>query len=186
MVLYFQSTAVSPPAMVYMGKDKYENEELIKHGWDEDVWFHVDKLSSAHVYLRMTAGQTWDNLPEALVTDLAQLTKANSIEGQVSFHNFKLVKRVMIESRVNEIINRLNKTKEIKDPDLYAEKQAHLREIAKAERKVLQQQKLEEDRLRQEYKKQKELQSYAGIFDDDEIEASSNRNNTEDLEDDFM
>ncbi|KAJ1968781.1 Coiled-coil domain-containing protein 25, partial [Dimargaris verticillata] len=151
--------------MVYMGKDKYENEELIKHGWDEDVWFHVDKLSSAHVYLRMTAGQTWDNLPEALVTDLAQLTKANSIEGnkkkniviiytpwsnlkktgdmavgQVSFHNSKLVKRVTIENRANEIVNRLNKTKEIKDPDLYAEKDAHLREIAKAERKVLLQQ----------------------------------------------
>lgn len=29
----------------------------------------------------MQEGQTWDNLPEDLVTDLAQLTKANSIEG---------------------------------------------------------------------------------------------------------
>jgi hypothetical protein len=29
----------------------------------------------------MTPGQTWDNLPEELVMDLAQLTKANSIEG---------------------------------------------------------------------------------------------------------
>lgn len=46
--------------------------------------FHVDKLSSAHIYLRMRPGQTWDNLPEELVMDLAQLTKANSIEG--SFH----------------------------------------------------------------------------------------------------
>lgn len=31
----------------------YEDEELIKWGWPEDVWFHVDKLSSAHVYLRL-------------------------------------------------------------------------------------------------------------------------------------
>jgi len=38
-----------------MGRDKYENEDLIKYMWPEDVWFHVDDLSSAHVYLRMKA-----------------------------------------------------------------------------------------------------------------------------------
>lgn len=43
--------------------------------------FHVDNLSSAHVYLRMAEGQTWDQLPKELVEDCAQLTKANSIEG---------------------------------------------------------------------------------------------------------
>ena len=94
------------------------DEDLIKHGWEEDVWFHVDNMSSAHVYLRMNDGQVWDNLPEALLTDLAQLTKANSIQGskqdnivviytpwsnlkktdgmetgQVSFHKKKLVKQ---------------------------------------------------------------------------------------------
>lgn len=45
------------------------------------VQFHVDKLSSAHIYLRMQEGQEWDKLPNDLVVDLAQLTKANSIEG---------------------------------------------------------------------------------------------------------
>ncbi len=39
-----------------MGKDKFENEKLIEHGWPEDVWFHVDDLSSAHVYLRLPRG----------------------------------------------------------------------------------------------------------------------------------
>ena len=29
------------------------DEDLIKYGWPEDIWFHVDKLSSAHVYLRL-------------------------------------------------------------------------------------------------------------------------------------
>jgi hypothetical protein len=33
----------------------------------------------------MQDGQTWDALPEALVMDLAQLTKANSIEGTLPF-----------------------------------------------------------------------------------------------------
>lgn len=32
---------------------KFIDEELIKWGWPEDVWFHVDKHSSAHVYLRL-------------------------------------------------------------------------------------------------------------------------------------
>ena len=43
--------------MMYMGKDKYENEDLIRYGFPEDVWFHVDNLSSAHVYLRMNRGE---------------------------------------------------------------------------------------------------------------------------------
>lgn len=38
---------------MYMGRDKYENEELLKYAWDCDIWFHVDDLSSAHVYLRL-------------------------------------------------------------------------------------------------------------------------------------
>lgn len=31
----------------------WTDEDLIKWGWPEDVWFHVDKFSSAHVYLRL-------------------------------------------------------------------------------------------------------------------------------------
>lgn len=61
MVYYFTSTVVDPPAYVYVGKDKFESmydtngdgysyrceepmltvltdEELIKYGWEEDVW----------------------------------------------------------------------------------------------------------------------------------------------------
>ena len=40
-----------------MGKDKVENEELIKWGLPEDVWFHVDG-SAVHVYLRVEKGQS--------------------------------------------------------------------------------------------------------------------------------
>jgi len=57
------------------------DEELIKYGWDEDVWFHADNLSSAHIYLRMPEGQDWESIDKALLIDCAQLTKANSIEG---------------------------------------------------------------------------------------------------------
>ena len=37
----------------YVGRDKHENEFLIKYGWPGDIWFHVDSLSSAHVYFRI-------------------------------------------------------------------------------------------------------------------------------------
>lgn len=39
------------------------------------------QLSSAHVYLRLPAGSTWESIPTALLDDLSQLVKANSIEG---------------------------------------------------------------------------------------------------------
>lgn len=54
---------------------------------EEDVWFHVDKLSSAHVYLRMNEGESWETIPQDLLDDCAQLTKANSIEGKIKMEN---------------------------------------------------------------------------------------------------
>ncbi|CAL1280683.1 unnamed protein product, partial [Larinioides sclopetarius] len=96
--------------------DTFLDETLIKYGFPEDIWFHVDDLSSAHVYLRLQKNQTIDEIPPALLQDCAQLVKANSIQGckknniqvvytewsnlkktgdmvvgQVSFHNSKKV-----------------------------------------------------------------------------------------------
>lgn len=53
----FANRNVPDGHMIYMGKDKHENEDLIRYGIPEDVWFHVDNLSSAHVYLRMKRGE---------------------------------------------------------------------------------------------------------------------------------
>lgn len=64
-----------------MGKDKFENEDLIKYGWPEDVWFHVDKLSSAHVYVRLPNGTCFEDIPADIVQEACQMVKANSIEG---------------------------------------------------------------------------------------------------------
>ncbi|KAJ3790212.1 cytoplasmic protein [Lentinula aff. detonsa] len=133
MVLFFTSAAVSPAATLYMGRDKVENEELIKYAWPQDIWFHVDKLSSAHVYLRMPESMSWEAIPEALLTDCAQLVKANSIEGnkkenltviytpadnlkktgdmavgQVSFHNDKRVKSQRLQTRRIHVAKREN------------------------------------------------------------------------------
>ena len=86
MVFFFE---VRGGLTVYMGADKHENEALIANGWPEDIWFHVDSLSSAHVYLRLPRGpllkqfketNSLEHMPEAL-EDCCQLVKANSIEG---------------------------------------------------------------------------------------------------------
>lgn len=63
----------------------FADEDLIKYAWPQDVWFHVDKLSSAHVYLRMPESMSWESIPESLLIDCAQLVKANSIEGVCTF-----------------------------------------------------------------------------------------------------
>ena len=47
MVLFFE--CVDPRFIVYMGNDKFENEKLLENGFPEDLWFHVDDYSSAHV-----------------------------------------------------------------------------------------------------------------------------------------
>lgn len=71
----------------YVGRDKHENEFLIKYGWPGDIWFHVDSLSSAHVYFRIctdaapVTGIPIDDLPENSVYDMMQIVKHNSISG---------------------------------------------------------------------------------------------------------
>ncbi len=59
MVFYYRTV---DGHLVYKGKDKYENQLLIKFALPEDVWFHADNYSSAHVYLRMEKGEVWDNI----------------------------------------------------------------------------------------------------------------------------
>jgi len=37
MVFFF--TCINPEYVIYMGKDKYENEDLIKYGLPTDIWY---------------------------------------------------------------------------------------------------------------------------------------------------
>ncbi|NXG09476.1 CCD25 protein, partial [Sakesphorus luctuosus] len=174
------SPAVPSLYTIYMGKDKYENEDLIKYGWPEDVWFHVDKLSSAHVYLRLHKGQTMEDIPKEVLVDCAHLVKANSIQGckmnnvtvvytpwtnlkktsdmdvgQIGFHRQKDVKVLTVEKKVNEILNRLEKTKVEKFPDLAAEREARDREERNEKKAQIQEMKRRE---KEEMKKKKELE----------------------------
>ena len=57
--------------------------------------------------------------------------------GQVSFHSDKMVKRVHVSTRVNAIVNRLNKTKiERTTVDLEQEKIEHEKEVNRQKRAI--------------------------------------------------
>ncbi|EIM78979.1 cytoplasmic protein [Stereum hirsutum FP-91666 SS1] len=194
MVLFFTSTAYDPPVTIYMGKDKVENEDLIKYAWPQDVWFHVDKLSSAHVYVRLPESiPSWEAIPEPLLNECAQLVKANSIEGnkkdnltiiytpgsnlkktgdmavgQVSFHNDKKVKRVHVPKRENPIINRLNKTKVERQVDHEQERQDRIRRENAAKRAAAAAKKKADADLAEQRKAEKAARSYDTLFSNDD------------------
>jgi len=39
MVFYFKARPEAGDYTIFMGLDKYENEELIKYGFPEDIWY---------------------------------------------------------------------------------------------------------------------------------------------------
>lgn len=51
MVLFFESRALDPPVTIYMGIDKFENEDLLKYAFEEDVWFHVSSWARLKITL---------------------------------------------------------------------------------------------------------------------------------------
>ncbi|XP_047964439.1 coiled-coil domain-containing protein 25-like isoform X1 [Salvia hispanica] len=215
MVFYFKARPEAGDFTIFMGLDKYENEELIKYGFPEDIWFHVDKMSSAHVYLRLHKGQTIDDLSEGVLEDCAQLVKANSIQGnkvnnvdvvytpwqnlkktasmdvgQVGFYNSKMVRTVRVEKRINEIVNRLNRTKVERTPDLKAEREA-VNAAERAERKQhLREKKRREELDRLEKERQTELRSYKNLMVAEKMtsnkDIASTNKSLQELEEDFM
>ncbi|KAK7825167.1 coiled-coil domain-containing protein 25 [Quercus suber] len=228
MVFYFKARPEAGDFSIFMGLDKFENEELIKYGFPEDIWFHVDKMSSAHVYIRLHKGQTIDDISEGVLEDCVQLVKANSIQGklsdhyhfdymagnkvnnidvvytpwsnlkktasmdvgQVGFHNPKMVRTVRVEKRVNEIVNRLNRTKVERKPDLKAEREA-VNAAERAERKLqLRDKKRREEMERLEKERQSELRSYKGLMVSENMtsnkQIATTSKSLQELEEDFM
>ena len=187
----------------------------VKWGLPEDVWFHVDKMSSAHVYMRVKKGQTWDDLTEEELEDCAQLVKANSIQGnkennvwivytpwanlkklprmevgQVGYHDLKLVRRIKVEKRQNEIVNRLNKTKREEYPDLAAEREAYDVEVREEKKRAFREAedaRLEEERAREA---DRDARDYKHIMDGDKMmtnkDIAAKYESVSDYEDDFM
>ncbi|CAL1280682.1 unnamed protein product, partial [Larinioides sclopetarius] len=187
--------------------DTFLDETLIKYGFPEDIWFHVDDLSSAHVYLRLQKNQTIDEIPPALLQDCAQLVKANSIQGckknniqvvytewsnlkktgdmvvgQVSFHNSKKVRTMKVEKKLNDVLNRLNKTKVERFPCLQSEREERDRQ-ERAEQKEKQRKLKEQEKLEAARKEEEErIRNYTTLMN---AQMQSNQDAAEDS-DDFM
>jgi predicted ribosome quality control (RQC) complex YloA/Tae2 family protein len=143
-----------------MGKDKYENEDLIKYGLPIDVWFHVDNISSAHVYLRLPEDVSINEIPKDALNECLQLVKENSIEGckkdrvsivytpwqnllkrpsaEIGEVGFKKQNEVITVHNISEdrqVLKRINKTKEVKEVNFETEKEAYLKEMANKKKK---------------------------------------------------
>ncbi|QRV92141.1 coiled-coil domain-containing protein [Ceratobasidium sp. AG-Ba] len=217
MVQFYTSTAVNPPAVIYMGKDKEENEDLIRYGWPQDVWFHVDKLSSAHVYLRLPPTiESWEKIPQELLVDCAQLVKyemrvgnkkdnltiiytpwdnlkktGDMAVGQVSFHRNDRSPLVHVSERVNAIVNRLNKTKVVRDVDHEQERVDRIKaESAKRKAAAIEKKKADAEQAKQR-EAEKEARSYDNLFtgvedEDEDEDGSKEKKKGIALEDDFM
>ncbi|KAL1496961.1 hypothetical protein ABEB36_008004 [Hypothenemus hampei] len=206
MVFYFESNIVSPPALLFMGADKHENEDLIKWGWPEDVWFHVDKVSSAHVYLRLQSGQTLDDVSSSVIEDAAQLVKANSIMGnkmndinvvytmwanlkktpgmdvgQVAFHKENEVRKIKVAKRINEVVNRLNKTKREEHPDFRAEREKRDKLEREDKKKLLREQRKREEEEEKKRKEAAELKSYNSLMNEENMSKYDDGNDSDDF-----
>eukprot|EP00611_Tribonema_gayanum_P013501 TRINITY_DN2448_c0_g1_i1.p1 TRINITY_DN2448_c0_g1~~TRINITY_DN2448_c0_g1_i1.p1 ORF type:complete len:217 (-),score=67.47 TRINITY_DN2448_c0_g1_i1:117-767(-) len=186
---------------LYMGKDKYENEDLIRYGLPEDVWFHVDNLSSAHVYLRMNKGEKLKEVLPEVIMECCQLVKANSIEGckkrdvevvytrwmnlrksnsmeagQVGFKDESKVHKVRVEKN-NGIVNALNRSKTEASPDLQALQEERAAEIRREQKAVRKQQEQAEKIARRQAEEDKRMRSYDSLFDEGKMAGSTNVSN---------
>lgn len=110
---------------------------------NSQIWFHVDDLSSAHVYLRRPFGQSIEEINPEAIAEMCQLVKNNSIEGSkaskvdviytefanlkktasmdtgtVTFHDQKVVVKVKHVERDRDIVKRIEKTRSESHPDL--------------------------------------------------------------------
>lgn len=168
----------------------------------------MDKLSSAHVYLRLNPGQTLDDVPTAVIEDACQLVKANSIQGnktnnidvvytmwenlkktpgmevgQVAFHRDKEVRKFHVEKRINEIVNRLNKTKREEKPDFRGIREERDRKEREDKKHLL---KLQKEREKAEAKRKEEeaeARSYKSLMKEENMKSNYDDGNDSD---DFM
>lgn len=108
--------------------------------------------------------------------------------GQVSFKDPRRVKRILVETRINAVVNRLNKTKEERYPDLGEEKEERLKELRLKDREGSLLRKKEEARIARERKDEKwrKEHAYDDVFNEEEMEANTNQGRSEADWDDFM
>lgn len=112
----------------------------------------------------------WDNLKKTAGMDV----------GQVSFHKGKDVRKMRVEKRLNEIVNRLNRTKIESRPDFRAEREK--RDALEREDKKVQI-RLQKDKEKEDIKQQREMQelkSYSSLMKEDKMKTNFDDGNDSD------
>lgn len=115
----------------------------------------------------------WENLKKTPGMDV----------GQVSFFHSKQVRKMRVEKRINEVVNRLNKTKIETHPDFQAEREARDAAERQDKKKIVKEQK---DREREAEKKrhdESEMKSYASLHRPEKMVTNYDDDNDSD---DFM
>lgn len=56
---------------ILIGKNKFENQELIKNSYSNDIWFHLNDYSSCHIVLK--SGD--DKIPKKYLINIAKKFK---------------------------------------------------------------------------------------------------------------
>merc|ERR1719336_3246445 len=194
--------------VIYMGADKHENEHLIKWGWPEDIWFHVDSLSSAHVYLRCPEKLAVEDIPDAIIEECCQLVKHNSIKGSklsecvisytpwenlhkrgdmdvgtIGFHNNDAVRKRRI-AKDKAIIKKIEKTRtENVDYDYQKAREKRDRKIQRAEKKAKEKKK----KAAKAAKKSKHYEDLGDHFAEENMTSNKDINMiAQEYEDSFM
>merc|ERR1712008_273468 len=205
-----------------------------KYGFPEDIWFHVDRLSSAHIYLRLPPGSVdltnvkdkeaakqklmdaLASVPENILSEMAQLTKANSIDGckaaevdivYTPFLNLKKEERmdtgqvgfkdeafrILIKNVVKdkEIVKQLEKTREERKVDLAQEKQKRDEEELARRRRFIEEEKAKKKEEDKQRAQEKELKSYSALESLKKqsnvgVNKSGSLEECREIEDDFM
>lgn len=210
MVFYF--TLLSNPNVIcYMGRDKYENEELIRWGWPEDIWVHVSDHSSAHVYIRFPKGSKMgmDDLTPPMIEEMCQLCKANSIEGSklnnvkivytpwsnlkktndmdvgaIGFHDERLRRYYTVDKKDNALLKHHEKGKaDVTDVNFREEREQRDAEVRRMERDAEKAAAEKKKQADEDLLKMKDQKHYTSLMADDKMKVN---NNTQNLEDDFM
>lgn len=98
------------------------------------------------------------------------------------------VRRVHVEQRLNHIVNRLNKTKVEKTPDLRQERDDHNKELARRDKAAHLARQKEEKRVERERREKayERDHAYDYLQDEEAVAAASNQDRGSDFEDDFM
>lgn len=93
-----------------------------------------------------------------------------------------------VVARENPIVNRLNKTKVEKYPDLRQEKEDRQKELRRREQASRQAKQKEEARVAKERKEKKwqKDHAYDDLFSEENMAMTSNQDRASDFEDDFM